>query len=60
MPVRAPKYTAPTAHTPCPAVTANISKPSSAIRAVSPRVTPSSMIAALIVGRYSEASVLRV
>ena len=36
IPVRDPKYTAPTAHTPCRAVTASITRPSRAIRPVSP------------------------
>ena len=60
MPVREPKYTAPIATIPCRAVTASITMPSRKISAVSPAATPSSMIAALTVGRYSEASELRV
>ena len=58
MPAREPKYTAPTAHTTCSAVTASITPPSSTIVRRSPLATPSSMIAALTVGRYSDASVL--
>ena len=60
MPVRDPKYTAPIAHSTCRPVTASITIPSCAIRPVSPLATPSSMIAALTVGRYSEARVLMV
>ena len=60
MPAREPKYTAPTAQTTCSAVTASMTPPSSTIVAVSPLATPSSMIAALMVGRYSEASVLTI
>jgi hypothetical protein len=60
MPVREPKYTAPIATIPCRAVTASITRPSRKINAVSPAATPSSMMAALMVGRYSEASELRV
>ena len=48
---REPKNTAPTAHNTCSAVTASITRPSSTIRVVSPLATPSSMIAALTVGR---------
>ena len=58
MPARDPKYTAPTAQTTCSAVTPSITPPSSTIRRRSPLATPSSMIAALTVGRYSDASVL--
>ncbi len=58
MPARDPKYTAPIAHTTCSAVTASITAPSSTMRPRSPWATPSSMIAALTVGRYSDASVL--
>ena len=58
MPARDPKYTAPIAHTTCSAVTPSMMPPSSVMVPVSPLATPSSMIAALIVGRYSEASEL--
>src|SRR6476469_10201683 len=58
MAARDPKYTAPTAHTTCSPVTASITPPSSTMVPVSPLATPSSMIASLTVGRYSEASVL--
>ena len=58
MAAREPKYTAPTAHTTCSAVTPSITAPSSTMRRRSPCATPSSMIAALMVGRYSVASVL--
>ena len=58
MAAREPKYTAPTAHSTCNPVTASITPPSSTMVWVSPLATPSSMIAALTVGRYSEASVL--
>ena len=58
IPAREPKYTAPMAHTTCSPVTASITPPSSTMVPVSPLATPSSMIAALTVGRYSEARVL--
>ena len=58
IPVREPKYTAPTAHSTCSALTASITTPSRMIVCVSPLATPSSMIAALTVGRYNAASVL--
>ena len=51
MPVREPKYTAPIAQIPCTPVTASITRPSREISAVSPLATPSSMMAALTVGR---------
>ena len=55
---RDPKYTAPMAQTTCIPVTASITAPSSTMRGRLPCATPSSMIAALTVGRYSDASVL--
>ena len=55
---RDPKYTAPIAHSTCRALTASITPPKSTMVPVSPFATPSSMIAALTVGRYSDASVL--
>src|SRR4029453_18157070 len=55
---RDPKYTAPIAHTTCSPVTASMTPPSSTILRRLPWATPSSMIAALTVGRYSDASVL--
>ena len=58
MPARDPKYTAPIAHSTCSAVTASITPPNSTMVRRSPLATPSSMIAALTVGRYSDASVL--
>ncbi|MDR7289161.1 hypothetical protein J2S38_002224 [Mycolicibacterium senegalense] len=39
-------------------MTTSITPPSSTIRRVSPLATPSSMMAALTVGKYSEARVL--
>ena len=58
IPAREPKYTAPTAHSTCSAVTANISTPSRTMVAESPLAMPSSMMVAFTVGRYSEARVL--
>lgn len=58
VPIREPKKVAPTAHSTCRPVTTSITTPNRAIVSVSPLATPSSMIAALTVGRYSDANVL--
>ncbi|SIK04852.1 Uncharacterised protein [Mycobacteroides abscessus subsp. abscessus] len=60
IPVLEPKYTAPIEQVICTRVTPSITAPRRAMVRVSPCATPSSMIAALTVGRYSEARVLMI
>src|SRR3954453_12512867 len=57
MAVRAPTYTAPALHRICSSETISITPPVRMMNAVSPCVTPSSMMSALRLGRYSAAIV---
>jgi len=55
MAILAPKYTAPMAQTAWTNVTTSMKPPRRQIVGMSPLATPSSMMSALMVGRYSEA-----